>query len=102
MLLAALARTAEARVEDFHANAIAATLWGLTVAQQLPQPLLTRCAHAVAVMPEVGWQLVPAVHQGFGKAAVAQALGLCLPGTATLADIPSSVSTAGSGQGQLR
>ena len=43
MLLASLARTAEARVEEFHANAIAATLWGLTVAQQLPQPLLTRC-----------------------------------------------------------
>jgi hypothetical protein len=42
MLLAALARTAETRVEEFHANAIAATLWGLTVAQQLPQPLLTR------------------------------------------------------------
>jgi hypothetical protein len=63
MLLAALARTAEARVEEFHANAIAATLWGLTVAQQLPQPLLTRCLRAVAAIPEVRWLLEPAADQ---------------------------------------
>lgn len=42
-LLAALARTAEARVGQLSANAIAGTLWGLTVAQQLPPSLLAKC-----------------------------------------------------------
>lgn len=101
MLLAELARTAETRVEEFHANAIAATLWGLTVAQQLPQPLLTRCSHAVAAMFGFRQQLCQQ-KIGSRQAAVAKALGLSLPGFATQTIIATSVTTAGFGRGQLR
>lgn len=48
-LLAALARAAEARHEEFDGNAIGATLWGCTVAQQLPQSLLAKCAPQLLV-----------------------------------------------------